>query len=85
MKTKIFLGIVLAAGILCSACGKKNVALDENSSMKTLLRANDESITEYAFKEAQKMGVSSEKISIEYILRDEKNEVVAVKMHMNEE
>lgn len=77
---KIFI-IVLAASLLVVSCAKKPLTLDEETSMKTLLKASDEDITDLVVREvAEQANLSAEDISVEYILRDEKSQAIAVKI-----
>lgn len=63
---------------------KKPLTLDNNTSMKTLLKANDEEIKDLIIKEAkEKANISEENIDVEYILRDEKAQVIATKIKVN--
>jgi len=76
----IFIGIILMAG-----CSKKPLTLDESTSMKTLLRASDEQITELVINEAvTEMGIPPESISVEYILRDNNSKAMAVKLNIKQ-
>lgn len=52
--------------------------------MKTLLKANDEEIKDLIIKEAkEKANIAEENIDVEYILRDEKTQVIATKIKIN--
>lgn len=76
---------ILISAILLAGCSKKPLTLDEDTSMKTLLRASDEQITELAINEAVKeMDISPEDISIEYILRDSDSQAIAVKLNIKQ-
>ena len=78
---KVILGIVMGMTLLVAGCSKQPLTLDENTSMKTLLRASDEEITELVLREVEeKMDLSAEDISIEYILRDKDSQALAVKV-----
>jgi alpha-D-ribose 1-methylphosphonate 5-triphosphate synthase subunit PhnI len=78
---RVILGIVMGAALLAAGCGKQPLTLDENTSMKALLRASDEEITELVMREvAEKMDLSAEDISVEYILRDKDSQALAVKV-----
>ncbi|WP_407427793.1 hypothetical protein [Treponema sp.] len=56
------------------------------TSMKTLLKASDEEITELVVKEAtNEANLSAEDIDIEYILRDAKSQAIAVKIKANKQ
>ena len=68
------------------SCEKKPLTLDDETSMKTLLKASDKEITELVIKEAKEKGnVSEEKLEVEYILRDEKSQAIAVKLKIDEQ
>ena len=78
---KVILGIVMGMTLLVAGCRKQPLTLDENTSMKTLLRASDAEITELVLREVEeKMDLSAEDISIEYILRDKDSQALAVKV-----
>lgn len=77
--TVIISGIVVS--VLATSCSKKPLTLGEETSMKTLLKASDKEIKELAIKEAkEKANLSEENVDVEYILRDEKNQTLVVKM-----
>lgn len=79
-----FFTICLAVSTLAVSCTKKPITLDNNTSMKTLLKANDEEIKNLIIKEAkEKANISEENIDVEYILRDEKTQVIATKIKIN--
>lgn len=79
-----FLAICFAVSTLAVSCAKKPLTLDNNTSMKTLLKANDEEIKDLIIKEAkEKANISEENIDVEYILRDEKTQVIATKIKIN--
>lgn len=68
------------------SCAKKPLTLDKDTPMKTLLKASDEEITELIVKEAKEKGnISEEDLDVEYILRDEKNQAIAVKLKINKQ
>jgi alpha-D-ribose 1-methylphosphonate 5-triphosphate synthase subunit PhnI len=78
---RVILGIVMCVTLLVAGCSKKPLTLDENTSMKTLLKASDEEITELVMKEvAEKMKLSADDVSVEYILRDKDSQALAVKV-----
>jgi alpha-D-ribose 1-methylphosphonate 5-triphosphate synthase subunit PhnI len=78
---RVILGIVMGVTLLVVGCSKQPLTLDENTSMKALLRASDEEITELVMREvAEKMDLSSEDVSVEYILRDKDSQALAVKV-----
>jgi hypothetical protein len=63
------------------SCEKKPLTLDKETPMKRLLKASDEEIAELVVREAkEKANLTEENIEIEYILRDEKNQAIAVKI-----
>ena len=79
-----FFAICFAVSTLAVSCAKKPLTLDNNTSMKTLLKANDEEIKDLIIKEAkEKANISEENIDVEYILRDEKAQVIATKIKIN--
>ena len=68
------------------SCAKKPLTLDKDTPMKTLLNASDEEITELIVKEAKEKGnISEEDLDVEYILRDEKSQAIAVKLKINKQ
>lgn len=76
-----FFTICFAVSTLAVSCAKKPLTLDNNTSMKTLLKANDEEIKALIVKEAtEKANIPEENINVEYILRDEKAQVIATKI-----
>ncbi len=80
------LTIALATITLFASCAKKPLTLDENTSMKTLIKASDKEITDLIFKEvAEKANMSQEDVSVEYILRDDDGKAIAVKLKSNKE
>ena len=81
-----FIIITLALSALIVSCAKKPLTLDENTPMKALLKASDKEITDLVIKEAVEKGnLNAEDISVEYILRDEKNQAIVVKSKINQE
>lgn len=81
-----FTAIAFAVSVLLISCEKKPLTLDNQTSMKTLLKASDEEITELVVKEAAKeANLSAEDIDIEYILRDAKSQAIAVKIKANKQ
>jgi len=59
------------------------LTLDENTPMRALLMADDKEIAELIMREIEeKMDMSSEDISVEYILRDNDNQAMAVKVNI---
>lgn len=73
-------------GTVFSSCSKKPLTLDKDTSMKTLLKASDAEITELIKKEAVEKGnISEEDLEVEYILRDEESQAIAVKLRIQEE
>lgn len=80
----VILTIAFVLSPLFFSCSKKPLTLDKETSMKTLLKASDDEITELVIKEATtKGGLSKENIDIEYILRDEKSQAIVVKLKNN--
>ena len=78
--------ITLALSALIVSCAKKPLTLDENTPMKALLKASDKEITDFVIKEAVEKGnLNAEDISVEYILRDKKNQAIVVKSKINQE
>lgn len=78
------LTIAFVLSPLFFSCSKKPLTLDKETSMKTLLKASDDEITELVIKEATEKGnLPEESIDVAYILRDEKNEAIAVKLKIN--
>jgi len=77
---RVFLGIVMGVALLAVGCSKQPLTLDENTSMKALLRASDEEITELVMKEAAEKGLSAGDVSVKYILRDKNSQALAVKV-----
>lgn len=86
MKKFLILLIICLSVIVYISCEKKPLTLDDETPMKALLKANDKEITDLVLKEVnEKAGVSEEDVSVEYILRDEKSQAIAVKIKINEE
>jgi len=80
---RMILGIVIGVTLLLVGCSKQPLTLDENTSMRTLLRASDKEISELVLREIEeKMDMSSEDVSIEYILRDNDSQALAVKVRI---
>ena len=78
---KLILGILISVNLFFVGCSKQPLTLDETTSMKTLLRASDKEITELVMKEIEdKMDMSPEDVSIEYIIRDNNSQALAVKV-----
>lgn len=81
-----FIAISFVASAIFISCAKKPLTLDDETPMKALLKASDEEITELVVKEAREKGeLSDDEINIEYILRDEKNQAIAVKIKTNKQ
>ena len=86
MKKFKLLTLASVLSVLIFSCAKKPLTLDDETSMKTLLKASDKDITELVLKEAAEKGnIPEEKLNVEYILRDEKNQAIAVKLKINEQ
>ncbi|MBQ7158300.1 MAG: hypothetical protein IJS09_02585 [Treponema sp.] len=80
------LTISFALSVVFFSCTKKPLTLDDETSMKTLLKASDKDITELILKEASEKGkIPEEKLNVEYILRDEKSQAIAVKIKIKEQ
>jgi len=61
------------------------LTLDENTSMNTLLKASDKEITELVMREIEeKMNIPSKDVSVEYILRDNDSQAMAVKVKIKQ-
>jgi PBP1b-binding outer membrane lipoprotein LpoB len=98
-RMRIILGILLDVFLL-SGCSKRGestdsvplepefvgpLTLDESTPMRALLRASDEQITELIITEAVKgMDIAAEDITVEYILRDNDSQAMAVKLNIKE-
>lgn len=79
MKKWLIVGLATIAIIV--SCTKKPLTLDDQTSMKTLLKASDEEITELVKKEAEKnTEFSGEDIKVDYILRDKEGQAIVVKV-----
>lgn len=77
--------IALVSSLLFLSCTKKPLTLDKETSMDTLLKASDSELTELIKKEAKEKGnISEEQLEVEYILRDEKTQAIAVKLKIND-
>lgn len=84
MKILKFLTLSFVISVLFFSCAKKPLTLD--ASMKTLLKASDKDITELVLKEAAEKGnIPEENLNVEYILRDEQSQTIAVKLKINEQ
>ena len=80
------LTISFAISLLLFSCTKKPLTLDSETSMKTLLKASDKEITELVVKEAAEKGnIAEDRLNVEYILRDEKSQAIAVKLNINKQ
>ncbi len=78
--------IAFAVSTIFVSCAKKPLVLDAETPMKTLLKASDKEITDLVIKEAVGKGnLNTEDISIEYILRDAKNQTIVVKSKITQE
>ena len=86
MKKFKLLTLASVLSVLFFSCAKKPLTLDDETSMKTLLKASDKDITELVLKEAAEKGnIPEEKLNVEYILRDEKSQAIAVKLKIDEQ
>ena len=84
-KLKIIV-ITFVLSVALFGCTKKPITLDKETSMKTLLKASDAELTELVIKEAKEKGnISEENLDVEYILRDEKSQAIAVKLKIKEQ
>jgi hypothetical protein len=82
---RMILGIVTAVTLLAVGCRKEPLTLDEKTPMKALLSASDKEITDLVMREIkEKMDISSEDVSIEYILRDKNSQALAVKVKVKD-
>lgn len=80
-KLSVIIALIFTVPFIFISCEKKPLTLDKETPMKRLLKASDEEITELVVREAkEKVNLSDEDISIEYILRDEKSQAIAVKI-----
>lgn len=86
MKKIKLLTLAFVLSVLVFSCAKKPLTLDDETSMKTLLKASDKDITELVLKEAAEKGnIPEENLNVEYILRDEKSQAIAVKLKINQQ
>ena len=75
-----FLIISFGVSMLIISCTKKPLTLDDETSMKTLLKASDKEITDLVIKvAAEKTDLNAEDIVVEYVLRDNKSQTIVVK------
>lgn len=73
--------LIFTVSLIFVSCEKKPLTLDKETPMKRLLKASDEEITELVVREAkEKANLSDADINIEYILRDEESQAIAVKI-----
>lgn len=80
-KLSVIIALIFTVSVIFISCEKKPLTLDKETPMKRLLKASDEEITELVVREAkEKVNLSDEDINIEYILRDEKSQAIAVKI-----
>ena len=80
------LTILFVTTLILFSCTKKPLTLDSETSMKTLLKASDKEITELVVKEAAEKGnIAEDRLNVEYILRDEKSQAIAVKLNINKQ
>lgn len=79
MKKCLIIGLAIIASVV--SCKKKPLTLDDQTSMKTLLKASDEEITELVKKKAEEYTeFSGEDINVDYILRDKEGQAIVVKV-----
>ena len=75
--------ITFALSTVFVSCAKKPLTLDEQTSMKTLLKASDKELEELVIKEVQaKANTPAENIKVEYIMKDEEGQAIAVKVKL---
>lgn len=80
------LSVTFFVSLFFFSCTKKPLTLDDETSMKTLMKASDSEITELVVKEAcEKANLPKENIDVKYILRDEKSQAIAVKLKIKTE
>ena len=80
------LSVTFFVSLFVFSCTKKPLTLDDETSMKTLMKASDSEITELVVKEAsEKANLPKENIDVKYILRDEKSQAIAVKLKIKTE
>jgi len=58
---KTIFAILIGITLLLVGCSKKSLTLDENTSMKALLKASDEEITELGYEGSQRKNGSIRK------------------------
>jgi len=81
---RIILGFLISITLM-AGCSKKPLTLDESTPMKALLRASDEQITELVINEAvTEIGIPAESISVDYILRDNDSQAIAVRLSIKQ-
>ena len=82
---KLFI-ISFALSVLFFSCAKKPLTLDKETPMKALLKASDQELTELIIKEAKEKGnIPEENLEVEYILRDDESQAIAVKLKVKEQ
>jgi len=78
--------ISFALSVLFFSCAKKTLTLDKETPMKALLKASDQELTELIIKEAKEKGnIPEENLEVEYILRDDESQAIAVKLKVKEQ
>jgi len=78
--------ISFALSVLFFSCAKKPLTLDKETPMKALLKASDQELTELIIKEAKEKGnIPEENLEVEYILRDDESQAIAVKLKVKEQ
>ena len=82
MRRFLFVLLFLSSSFIIFSCAKKPLTLDDKTSMKTLLKASDEEIKDLVVREPQKKisYITEEDINVEYILRDNDNQAIVVKI-----
>ena len=81
MKRFLFcLIVIFITSVFFISCEKKPLTLDDQTSMKTLLKASDSELTDLVIKEAtEKAKIPADNITVEYILLDKENQAIVVK------
>ena len=78
--------ISFALSVLFFSCAKKPLTLDTETPMKALLKASDQELTKLIIKEAKEKGnIPEENLEVEYILRDDESQAIAVKLKVKEQ
>ncbi|MCQ2613491.1 MAG: hypothetical protein MJ183_07845 [Treponemataceae bacterium] len=73
-------GLLFAVSMIFVSCEKKPLTLGNETSMKALLKASDQEITELVKAEAaEKVNISADELDVQYILRDKDSQTIVVK------